>query len=108
MMFGRQKAENKVTSHCTTPFGPIRRLNLLCFTGYGYMQGLTLMLSRICQSIGRHFKRSVDTLIGNTFFFYDSIIIHINSFPILILNYSHDCLPSKGTMVFTCTRTCQQ
>ena len=41
-------------------YGPIRRL---CMTGYAHMQCLSNVVSRICHSTRRHFKRYVDMLI---------------------------------------------
>jgi len=60
-----QKAGIKLTLLYRTPFRPVRRLNFLSIAGYVHLRCLTVRrnaLSRIFQSIGRHFKRSVDTL----------------------------------------------
>ena len=55
-------------------FGLIRRLNLLSITGYAHLQCLfcahamfdVTSFPTILSGIRRHFKRSVDTLIGQT------------------------------------------
>jgi len=57
-----QKVRIDVTSLCTTSFGPIRRLNLLCIASNTHFVWHSA-LSRICRSMGRHFKPSVETLI---------------------------------------------
>jgi len=40
-----------------------QKTDFLCVVGYVHMLCLTKLLSRICWSIRRHFKRFVDTLI---------------------------------------------
>jgi len=68
----KQKMANYVKScHTigTMSFEPIRRLwNILCFTCYTYTENIRHInrVSRICQIMGSHFKRSVDTLITVT------------------------------------------
>ena len=53
----RQKGEK--LGYVMTHNGPITRQNLLCIAGNAHMH----VFSHICQSIGRHFRCSVDMLI---------------------------------------------
>jgi len=70
-----------------------QRLNHLCIPGYVLMQCLHNLLSRICRSLGPHFKHSVDTLISFRFQLVDCSM--------LLPWWTTPCMCSAGRLTTT-------
>jgi len=93
MTFGGKQIQH----HITTTIGPNRRLNLLCFAGFAYVQCL-MMLSHICRRIKRQFSRSVDTLIV----LYNHLTIYLSVKAIGISMINVVCLEKNPKKAFEC------